>query len=222
MSSSPARGLAIYGGTAFLVYLETHGFRSPSPFFGSLPYIVLPILTISTNINNRVKYPMAGSFIALAFGNYFFEAHLYFGVAAFLLMISHVLYILSLLPHLKEWSVPLLLLSTVAFVLTFAWLFSDVFISIPFLVLILSSLLISSLVLTALAGSLLHYGGKGEMDDSKTLSLIRLIGSLCAVVADVLYICNLFGRRDPMIFVLRKALMYLGQGFMYLASERAF
>lgn len=63
--SSPARGLAIYGGSTFLVYLETQGFRTPSPFLGSVPYGVLALLTLSTNMYRHVKYPTAASYVLL-------------------------------------------------------------------------------------------------------------------------------------------------------------
>ncbi|CAJ0576471.1 unnamed protein product, partial [Mesorhabditis spiculigera] len=203
-AAAPARGLAIYGGSVFLVYLETHGLYSNSPFLGSLPYLVLTALTLFTNIRERVKFPTAASFLFLALGNYLFEAHLLFGIAALFAAFSHVLYMVALLPHLREWSAPFLLLAAVTFFAAFALIFSDVFISIPFLVLLLSSSLLSSVLLVAMAGSFVQFGGCGEMDDSVAMHSLRLVGTVSCFLSMICYIYDLFGRRDPMLIVLKK------------------
>ncbi|EYC16193.1 hypothetical protein Y032_0034g2852 [Ancylostoma ceylanicum] len=65
-ASSPARLLAIYGGTAFLVYIETNGFVKSSPaILLSLPVIALSLLTLTTTMQPEQRFTTSASFAIL-------------------------------------------------------------------------------------------------------------------------------------------------------------
>ena len=63
--SGPARMLAIYGGLAGLVYVETDGFRKQAPVMMVLPLLVLGFLTMSLTMKWKTKYLTACSFFAI-------------------------------------------------------------------------------------------------------------------------------------------------------------
>ncbi|KAK5974733.1 hypothetical protein GCK32_010338 [Trichostrongylus colubriformis] len=67
----PARLLAVYGGTCFLVYLETNGFtqQTSSMMFG-LPLMALSFLSLTSSMQQRSRFATAASFAILAMSRY--------------------------------------------------------------------------------------------------------------------------------------------------------
>ncbi|VDM68534.1 unnamed protein product [Strongylus vulgaris] len=63
---SPARLLAIYGGTTFLVYIETNAFMKSTPaVLLSLPVAALCLLTLTTTMQPEQRFTTSASFAVL-------------------------------------------------------------------------------------------------------------------------------------------------------------
>ncbi|VDM81839.1 unnamed protein product [Strongylus vulgaris] len=66
MTDGPARVLGIYGGTCFLVYIETSGFTktSSSIMFG-LPLAALSFLSMTSPMQPKPRFTTAAAFAVL-------------------------------------------------------------------------------------------------------------------------------------------------------------
>ncbi|VDK83630.1 unnamed protein product [Cylicostephanus goldi] len=63
MADGPARVLGIYGGTCFLVYIETGGFtKAYSPMMFSLPLAALSFLSLTSSMQAKPRFVTAAAF----------------------------------------------------------------------------------------------------------------------------------------------------------------
>ncbi|KAL6731715.1 hypothetical protein Aduo_002550 [Ancylostoma duodenale] len=61
----PARLIGVYGGTCFLVYVETNGFNKASAAMFALPLVVLSFLALTSTMQPKAKFTTAGTFAIL-------------------------------------------------------------------------------------------------------------------------------------------------------------
>ncbi|KAK5985577.1 hypothetical protein GCK32_010339 [Trichostrongylus colubriformis] len=223
-NSSPARMLAIYGGTTFLVYLETNGFVKSSPaFLLSLPVIGLSLLALTTTMSPEERFKTSASFAVLALSRYLLVQSSWTLLIIGYIMVSvgNLTYYYSFKSQIRLWSTQLSVVAGVFLLLMFYYCFADLMMSIPSLVLLLTAALVTSCVIIVAAGSVCQYGQVGDCD-SEQASYVRLVGAIANTASSALFIVNMFGERTENVQVLSRLLFYGGQALLFLANERTF
>ncbi|KAJ1373075.1 hypothetical protein KIN20_035406 [Parelaphostrongylus tenuis] len=223
-TSSPARLLAIYGGTTFLVYIETNGFvKSSPPFLLSVPILGLSLLTLTTNMAAEPRFKTSASFAVLAFSRYLLtqSSWSYAFMGYLLVSLANIIYCYSFSSQIRSWSKELTVVSTGYLLLLFYYCFADLLMSIPSLVLLLMAAMATSCVNIVGAGSVCQYGHVSDYDAGQA-SYIRLVGTLVHTAASSLVVLNLFGERTETLLFASRILFYVAQGLLFLANERTF
>ncbi|KAL6733392.1 hypothetical protein Aduo_004042 [Ancylostoma duodenale] len=224
-ASSPARLLAIYGGTAFLVYIETNGFVKSSPaILLSLPVIALSLLTLTTTMQPEQRFTTSASFAVLALSRYLLAADSSWPMMMFgylLVSVGNLIYCYSFSSQIRLWSTELTIAVSIYLVLLFYYCFADLLMSIPSLVLVLLAALASSCVTIVGAGSVCLYGHVGDYDADQA-SYIRLVGAICQTAGSSLFVLNLFGERTETLQMISRCFFYFAQALLFLANERTF
>lgn len=223
-SSSPARLLAIYGGTTFLVYIETNGFVKSSPaFLLSLPVLGLSLLTLTTNMGAEQRFKTSASFAVLALSRYLLAQSSWtqMFIGYLLVSLANILYCHSFSSQIRLWSKELTVVASGYLLLLFYHCFADLLMSIPSLVLLLMAALATSCVTIVGAGSVCQYGHVSDYDAGQA-SYIRLVGALAHTAGSSLVVLNLFGERTETLQVVSRILFYSAQALLFLANERTF
>ncbi|WKX96019.1 hypothetical protein Q1695_012465 [Nippostrongylus brasiliensis] len=224
-AASPARLLAIYGGTTFLVYIETNGFVKSTPaFLLSLPVLGLSLLTLTTTMSPEERFKTSASFAVLGFSRYLIAAESSWTMLIFgylLVSVGNLVYLYSFISQIREWSTQLIAAASLYLLLLFYHCFADLLVSIPSLVLLLSASLVTACANVVGAGSVCQYGLVTDCDSDQA-SYIRLLGAMAHTAGSSLFIMNLFGARTETVQVISRILFYAGQGMLFLANERTF
>ncbi|KAK6733186.1 hypothetical protein RB195_017131 [Necator americanus] len=224
-SASPARLLAIYGGTTFLVYIETNGFvKSSSALLLSLPVAALSLLTLTTTMHPEQRFTTSASFGVLALSRYLLAGDSSWPLMMFgylLVSAGNLIYCYSFSSQIRLWSTELTVAVSCYLAVLFYYCFADLLMSIPSLVLVLLAALASSCVTIVGAGSVCQYGHVGDIDSDQA-SYIRLAGSICQTVGSSLFVLNLFGERTETLQMISRCFFYFAQGLLFLANERTF
>ncbi|VDM46957.1 unnamed protein product [Toxocara canis] len=219
--SGPTQMLAIYGGMAGLVYVETDEFRKEAPFLFVLPVIALAALTLTLSMKSKPKYFTAASFLVVAFALYLFTVNRReLGLVCMLVSASHVLYLLSFMACVRRVWISLAVTLFVYLTVLLYHCFADLYLSMPTLVIMLSLHICVVAAAVVAAGSVWHYGSKST--DSHQADSLRFVGLLSCLACSSILLLNQFGVRfDKSNYVL-SLLYYVSQGLLFLANERAF
>nr|CDJ86220.1 Hypothetical protein CBG13393 [Haemonchus contortus] len=185
-----ARVLAVYGGTTFLVYLETNGFtqQTQSMMLG-LPLMALSFLSLTSSMQPRARLGTAASFATLAISRYLIVSKSsYEGmeIGYILVTLGNLMYLYSFHHLIEEWSIALSMFVTM-FYCTFTYIcFADLSASIPFLVFLHSLSFGSACLLVVAAGSVCMNPTETDSDTYQA-SIIRFVGTL----GNMAHVCNL-------------------------------
>ncbi|EYC01055.1 hypothetical protein Y032_0111g267 [Ancylostoma ceylanicum] len=222
--AGPGRLIGIYGGTCFLVYVETDGFTKASAILFGLPLIVLTVLALTSTMQPRARFTTAGAFAILAMSRYLLVSKyswecMVLGYA--LVTVGHLLYFYSFQSLIQEWSIALTMLLTMYYTTLAYHCFADLYVSIPFLVLLHACAFGASCFLVVAAGSVCQNSLEPD-DETIQASYLRLIGALANVSSNTIFLLSLFGVRIEALQVTSRWLYYIGEGLMFLANERSF
>ncbi|CAD6196903.1 unnamed protein product [Caenorhabditis auriculariae] len=220
--TSPAQSLAIYGGTAFLAYLETSGYDKDHPFLLCLPTAVLCLLTLATTMHPKPRFATAASFFLLSVATYSQSSSRTAVVLSILIFsLANIFYYISFRELVTRWSKALWLLSLVLLTLSLFHLFYDLVVAIPFLIVVLSVLLATHVLIFVGAGSLCQFGYHGDYD-SRQASFLRLFGSILSWTSTMLFLLNSFTRHTILLHTWSRILFYIAHGLLFIANERTF
>ncbi|KAK6725803.1 hypothetical protein RB195_004242 [Necator americanus] len=220
----PARLIGIYGGTCFLVHLETNGFTKPSAMMSSLPLLVLSFLALTSKMQVHARLATTGAFAILALSRYLLVSNFSWECAVLgyaLATVGHLLYYYSFKSLIEEWSIALIMLATMYFTTLSYHCFSDLFTSIPFLVLLHACTFASSCFLVVAAGSICESRLEPDYEATQA-AYIRLVGTLANVSSNTIFLLSLFALRVEALQVFSRWLFYIGEGLMFFANERTF
>ncbi|WKX96018.1 hypothetical protein Q1695_012464 [Nippostrongylus brasiliensis] len=220
-----ARFLAIYGGTTFLVYVETDGFKkmSSSMMFG-LPLIALSFLSLISPMQQRARICSAASFAVLALSRYVLLSKSSWEMTVIgyaLVSIANLLYFYSFQHLIEEWSIALSMFLTMFYCTLAYYSFADLTASIPFLVFLHACSFGTSCLLVVAAGSVCMNNIETDYETYQA-ALIRLVGTLLIVGSNTIFLISMFGRRVETLQIISRLMFYVSQGLLYLANERTF
>ncbi|KHJ84038.1 hypothetical protein OESDEN_16252 [Oesophagostomum dentatum] len=219
----PARLLGVYGGTCFLVYVETNGFTKRSAMMFGLPLIVLSFMSLTSAMAPKPRICTTAAFAILALSRYLVVSKsswemMVIGYA--LVTVGHMLYFYSFESMIDEWSIPLSMLGTIYYTTLSYHCFADLFTSIPSLVLLHACAFAASCFLVVAAGSVCE---RSEQDyETEQAAYMRLAGAIANVSSNTIFLLSLFGIRIEGLQILSRWLFYIAEGLMYLANERTF
>ncbi|CAJ0596136.1 unnamed protein product [Cylicocyclus nassatus] len=219
-----ARLLGIYGGTCFLVYVETSGFTKTQGLIDSLPLAMLSFLALTSNMAVKPRFTTAAAFATLALSRYLIVSKSSYELSVIgyiLVVIGHLLYFSTFQSLIDEWSIALSMLGTTYFATLSYHCFADLFDSIPFLVLLHACVFASSCFLVVAAGSVCEQNADQD-DVIAQASYMRLIGTLLNCSSNTIFLLSLFALRIETLQIFSQCLLYLADGLMYLANERTF
>ncbi|KJH44426.1 hypothetical protein DICVIV_09560 [Dictyocaulus viviparus] len=220
-----ARTLAIYGGTTFLVYVETEGFRKiTSAMMYCLPLLALSFLSLTSSMQPRARFSTAAAFAILALSRYMLLSKFSWElmmVGYMLITIGNLMYLYSFLPLIEEWSIALSIFGTMFFCTLSYNCFADLFVSIPFLVILHTCAFASSCTLVVASGSVCMNTMEPDYEVYQA-SYARLAGSVALLGSNAMFLLSLFGRRVETLQAMSRAIYYAAEGLLFLANERTF
>ncbi|KAK6028713.1 hypothetical protein OSTOST_05201 [Ostertagia ostertagi] len=220
-----ARLLAVYGGTTFLVYVETDGFRqhTSSMMFG-LPLITLSFLSLTSSMQPRARFATAASFAILAMSRYLlvskssWEAMV---IGYTLVTLGNCMYLYSFYHLIEEWSIALSMFGTMFYCTLSYIFFAELSASIPFLVFLHACSFGSACLLVVASGSVCMNPTQTD-NEFYQASLLRFFGTFANVGSNTIFLASLFGRRVETLQVISRIMFYVAEGLMFLANERTF
>ncbi|CAJ0608442.1 unnamed protein product [Cylicocyclus nassatus] len=197
MADGPARVLGIYGGTCFLVYIETSGFtKASSPVMFGLPLAALSFLSLTSSMQAKPRFVTAAAFGVLALSRYMLASktsYEYVAIGYMLVAVGNLIYFYSFMDLIEEWSIALAVLGTMYYCTMAYYCFADLFSSIPFLVFIHACAFGSSCFLVVAAGSACQDSSYYPDEVTIQAAYMRLIGTLANVASNTMFLLSLFG-----------------------------
>ncbi|CAB3405255.1 unnamed protein product [Caenorhabditis bovis] len=219
---TPSQSLAIYGGTAFLAYIETSGYEKEKKVLLSLPFLVLSLLTLATTMHPKPRFATAASFLVMATATYAQSSlRTTAPFPALLITVANLLYYLSYRDLVTNHSKPVIVLSVIVTFGVFVYVLRDVVVAIPYLAAILMTVFISHILLISTAASVCQYGQHGDYD-ARQASMVRLIGAILAWLSSLLFFINAFQTHTRTVHTVSRVLIYLANSLLYISNERAF
>ncbi|VDK56489.1 unnamed protein product [Anisakis simplex] len=221
ISATPTQILAIYSGMAGFAYIETDQFRKAVPLLFVLPFLVLSALTLTLSMKSRQKFFTAASFLVSACALYVFTLNRReLALVCLMGSISHILYVMSFLPHVRRVWMSLGVVLGVYLTAILYHCFADLYVSIPTLVFASSLLLCVASSSVLAAGSVWYYESRGS--HSVQAAALRFLGMLACLACSSVLILNQFGARFDRSNYMLTILHYVSQGLLFLANEETF
>ncbi|RCN34075.1 hypothetical protein ANCCAN_20079 [Ancylostoma caninum] len=189
-----------------------------------LPLLTLSFLSLTSPMQPSARFATAGAFAVMALSRYMLVSRSsweYVVIGYALVTVGNLLYYYSFMPLIEEWSIALAMLGTMFYCTLAYHCFADLFVSIPFLVLLHACAFASSCFLVVAAGSVCQHTLEPDYETVQA-SYIRLFGALANVISNTIFLLSLFGRRVETLQVLSRCLFYFAQGLLFLANERTF
>uniref|UniRef100_A0A0K0EB19 YhhN-like protein n=1 Tax=Strongyloides stercoralis TaxID=6248 RepID=A0A0K0EB19_STRER len=212
----------IYFGASFLSYLGTDGFKVDSPIISSLPVIVLSFLTFFTFMEWKAKFLTALSFFITGWGLYsWYEFPNYMETNSSYLLLSKLLYLFSFFTCLKRLWPPIFIFMFTYSAIFIYLCFFDLFLTLPILIIILSTSMIILATEVSIAASIWKCGSR-QMD-TKYSAFIRLIGLLLlAIFESSLYMDKFGGNYFSSLITYLNVFYHISHLLLFISNERSF
>ncbi|CEF71321.1 Hypothetical protein SRAE_X000064800 [Strongyloides ratti] len=212
----------IYFGASFLSYLGTDGFKVDSPIISSLPVIVLSFLTLFTFMEWKAKFLTALSFFSSGWGLYaWYEFPNYMETNSFYHLLAKLLYLFSFFTCLKRLWPPVFIIMLTYSIIFIYLCFFDLFLTLPILIIILSTSMIILAIEVSVAASIWKYGS--HQMDTKYSIFIRVIGLLLLTTFEsFLYMDKFGGNYFSTLTTYLNIFYYISHLLLFISNERSF